>query len=286
MIRTISLVLLLVIGVAGFCQKSNSAKDLYNSAKEDTLRHDNSMAAADFLEAAKSELKEPQPDYGFTSEAYIEAAQACLRAKNYKLANDYYYEALPIARKGSKSSYVFTILKDLGALYDESRTNPIAFNFPKGNKEETVLVYFPIITTPQKGENGKYEIHFAAGSNDGVYEGAEGSISALYNSLVKGRENTNLGRVSVRKVFPNYSIAEAVLTKQDDDFYKVQKEDMVYIPIRFAQVGKKDIFLDVALQNIRFVNNYKEWLAHPRTLMFYNSADLEKDIYAYMKDQI
>jgi CHAT domain-containing protein/tetratricopeptide (TPR) repeat protein len=286
MIRTISLVLLLLISATGYCQKSSSAQALFELGKADTLRHDDEKAAIHFLEAAKTELKESQPDYDFASEAYINAAEVYLASKKYQLANDCYYEALPIARKASKGVYVFTILKDLGTLYEESRINSTAFNFPKGKKEETVQAHFSIITAPQKGENGKYQIRFAAGSNDGVYEGAVGNINALYDPLIKDRQYAYLGSIVVTKVYPNYSIGEAELTRQDDDFYKVKEKDLIYVPIRFAQVGKASLFLDIALLNIRFVDNYKKWLAHPRTLMFYNSPDLEKDVFAYMKNQI
>ena len=60
----------------------------------------------------------------------------------------------------------------------------------------------------------------------------------------------------------------------------------VAVPIRFPKKIQKDIFLEVSLLNIRFVDNSRYWIAHPRTLMYYGSPQMEKDVYAYMKKEV
>ena len=57
-------------------------------------------------------------------------------------------------------------------------------------------------------------------------------------------------------------------------------------PSAFLKKSKKDIFLEVSLLNIKFVDNSRDWIVHPRTLMYYASPQLEKDVYASMKKQV
>src|SRR5438045_9579609 len=120
---------------------------------------------------------------------------------------------------------------------------------------------------PEKNKSVKTLVMFTGGSNDGVYEGAEGTVYGTYSKVMKDRENTKLGKITVKTVYPNFSLGEVELLKTGDPFYAIYINDMAAVPIRFTKKTKKDIFLEVSLLNIKFVDNSRDWIAHPRTMM-------------------
>ena len=76
------------------------------------------------------------------------------------------------------------------------------------------------------------------------------------------------------------------LINPNDTFYNVYPQDMVSVPIRFPRHAFKDIFLEVSLMNIKFVDNSRESLGHPRTLMYYATPQLKKEVYQRMLDAV
>ena len=60
-----SFILLLFCASNSFAQKSAEAKKLFDQAKVDTSAVHDSLGALHFYQAAKEELKTPQPDYDF-----------------------------------------------------------------------------------------------------------------------------------------------------------------------------------------------------------------------------
>ena len=285
--KYILMALLSIACLNGFSQHSKEAKDLSDQAVADTLLKRDSIAAIHFSQAAEEELRSGNPDYDFVTRSFIQAADLnYLKINNFQKAQDFYYKALESSHKSGSSLLTFSILQSLGTLYDASKNSYQVFKFPLSGKLETVEAYFPITKKPTLNAEGKKVIVFSGGSNDGVYEGAEGTISAKYNTDIKNRENVKLGTLKIIKVYPNFSFASVELYKENDPFYSVYLEDMALVPIRFPKKIEKDVFLQVSLQNIRFVDNSKLWIVHPRTLMYYGSPQVEKDVYAYMKDQV
>ncbi|MBA2250260.1 MAG: CHAT domain-containing protein, partial [Chitinophagaceae bacterium] len=283
----LSLFILLFPAITTNAQKSETAKKIYQQAITDTTSKKYASAANNFYQAAKEELKSPSPDYDFAAKRMTEAAEIHLyNDVNFNTAHDYLIEGLGNARKAKDQNLVFTILKEIGSLYDLSSNSDVQFPFPKGNVQETVEAIFSITKEPSKKSAKEYEITFNGGSNDGVYEGAEGYVYGKFKKEFTSRENTKLGKVIISRVYPNYSVATVYLFKTADPFYDVYIDDMAGVPIRFPKKGDKDVFLDVSLLGIHFVDNSRMWLAHPRTLMYYNSPELDKDLYASMKSQV
>ena len=129
-------------------------------------------------------------------------------------------------------------------------------------------------------------VAFSGGSNDGVYEGADGTVYGRYRKEFEYRSNTVLGKIKVKTVYPNFSIGEVDVVKTGVPFYDIYIDDMAAVSIRFPKKTKKDIFLEVSLLNIKFVDNSRQWIAHPRTLMYHASPQLEKDVFASMKTEV
>lgn len=279
--------LLLIFSIQCLSQKSTQAKILYEQAKADTVAKKDSIGAIHFYQSAKEELKAPQADNDFAARTLLSAAQLMFKkVKNLKIAHDYYYEALDVAHKSADKLLVYQVLKQVGALYDASKNTFDVFNFPAADNKETLEAYFSIMLNPDKNKSGKLIIIFSGGSNDGVYEGAEGFVRGLYRKEFKGRDDGTIGKVRVTHVYPNFSAAEVEMVKSESPYYDLYINDMVLMPIRFPKKIKKDVFLEVSFLNIKFVNNSKDLIAHPRTLMYYSSPQLEKDVYASMKNAV
>ena len=279
--------ILLMLSVTGFAQNSQLAKRLYDQGVADTLAERDSIAAIHFSQSATEELKSPKPDYDFATQSMTLAGdRTFVKVKNYQLAEKYYYKALDISHRASTTQLTFNILQTLGTLYSNSKDTYQVFKFPTSAKQETLEAYFPIIIKPEKNKDGNLVIAFSGGSNDGVYEGAEGRMEGKYTEQYKERSNVKLGKLKITKVYPNFSFATIELAKDNDPYYAVYLDDMAAVPIRFPKKIQKDIFLEVSLLNIRFVDNSRYWIAHPRMLMYYGSEQIENDVYAYMKHEV
>ncbi len=280
-------VFFLLITLKGLSQKSPQAKVLYRQAVADTAAVKDSLGAQHFYEAAKEELKLSTPDFDFAARSFLTAAELnFFPLFNYKISERYYYEALSAADKGKDKALVYEALKGLGIVYENSKNTYDVFTFPASEKQETLEAFFSIMLKPKKNEAGKYLIAFSGGSNDGVYAGAEGTVYGKYSANIKGRANTRLGKFKVKTVYPNFSIGEVDAVKEGDPFYQIYVDDMAAVPIRFPRKPKKDVLLEVSLLNIKFIDNEGNWIAHPRTLMYYSSPQLENDVYGSMKSQI
>ena len=212
--------LFLFAALKGLSQKSPQAALLYKQAQADTSASKDSLSALHFYEAAKEELKISQPDYDFTVKSLLAAAKLnYFPLTNYKKAEAYYYAALDPARKATDKTLVYEVLKGLGNTYERSKNTYDVFTFPAVDKQETLEAYFSIMLPPKKNKPGKYAIAFSGGSNDGVYEGATGTVYGKFNKTMKGRTNLKLGKLAILTVYPNFSIGEVELFKEGDSLY-------------------------------------------------------------------
>ena len=268
-----------------FGQKSPAAKNYYQQALADTAARRDSSAAINFFQAASEEIKITAADYSFAGKSFLQAGQYFAYKKNYGKAHQAYYLSVEQYRKAKKPEEIFNVFSFIGTLYDKARYSVEIFDLPKSDKMETILAYRSVWTVKKLKDN-KAEILLDGGSNDGIYEGAEGEVYGKYRSEMKDRSNVLLGSATITKVLPNTSLATVQLINPTDSFYMLYPEDMVSIPIRFPPKNQKDIFLEVALLNIRFVDNERLWLAHPRMLMYYSTPELEKEVYNFMKQEV
>lgn len=279
----LSIIVFLLITGRAFSQKSPQAKILFDQAKADTTARLDSIASIHFYEAAKAELKMDSTDYNFAARMLIYAARRSTLIKDYVRAHDIYNEAIKIGHKAPNKRLVFVALSEVGTVYENAAS--AIFTFPALESSETVEANFSILVKPEKKESGKYVMAFRGGSNDGVYAGAEGKVFAKMRKDFEDRENTRLGTIKIIQVHPGFSLAEVEIFKTGDPFFEIYPDDMVAVPIRIPKKVKKDIFLEVSLLNIHLMDNNKKLIAHPRTLMYYHTPELETDVYAYLKDQ-
>lgn len=268
-----------------FSQVSPAAKNLYQQAIIDTTAHKDSLAAIHFYQAASEEVKVLHPDLSFAGKSYLLAGQYFFYSKDYSKAHGSYYFSLDQYRKAKKPEEIFDVFSHIGTLYDKTRYSNIVYELPESKTMETILAYRPVWTVKNTKDN-LAEVVLDGGSNDGIYEGAEGEVYGKHRSDMKDRANTLLGTATITKVSPNSSVAIVKLANPVDSFHRLYVEDMIYIPIRFPKKIKKDIFLEVSLLNIRFVDNARLWLAHPRMLMYYSTPQLEKEVYDFMKHEV
>ncbi|MBC7849144.1 MAG: tetratricopeptide repeat protein [Chitinophagaceae bacterium] len=279
--RCLCICVLLVSGQASLAQKNPAAKSLSAKAVADSISKKYFESADAFRRAAAEEMKIAAGDAHFAANSYHRAAQLFHAIKSYSNAHDTYYLALEHYRKAKQASVVPVVLKAIASLYDETRTRNVIYQFPPGKIQETITATMSIDSLWLRADK-TYEAIIRGGTNDGVYEGADAEVLGKHRQQGEDRSNRPLGIARITKTYPNYSRAIIQRISSTDTFYNVYREDMVSLPIRFSQIVVKDIFLEVSLMNIRFTDNSREWLAHPRTLMFYPSEQLEKEVYAQM----
>ncbi len=267
-----------------FSQRSQRALELFEQAKKDTAAKLDSIASLHFYNAAVEEKKEAAADANFVARMYLYAARQETDAGRYNKAHDLFIEALQAAHKAPNRKIVFAVLNEIGGLYDKAAST--VFDFPKSNNLETIEAYFPLVLSPEKKTVSKYLVVIRAGSNDGMYNGAEGRVVARDRKPFKDRGSTDLGKLKVIRVEPNISVAEVDLFKTGDPYYDIYAEDLVVVPIRFPKKLQNNLLVQITLLDIYLLNNSKKWLAHPRTLLYYNSPELEQAVFESIKEQM
>jgi len=265
-------------------QKSPLAKSLYEKAVADSARSEYLRSAEGFYAAAVEETKSTGYDAAFSAYCYYRAGFLFEALSKFEQAHKAYHLSLPYFRKAGKELNVQLTLRIIGALYDKSRKKGIVYDFPKGPAQETINATRSIDSLKQLPDK-TYEAVIDGGTNDGIYEGADAEV---YGKHISGLDRSNrlLGSARITEVYPDYSKAVIQLINPADSFYAIYPKDMITVPIRFPKLAFKDVFLEVSLMNIRFVDNSREWIAHPRTMMYYPSQELEKDIYKCMLSAI
>lgn len=272
---------LLILAAGVQAQKNPAAKPLYNKAMADSAAKKYTDAAAVFVAAAKEELKIAGNDPAFAANCYERAAYLYQAMRYYANANDLYYLALEQYRRAGKETDIHRQLKALADLYNSTRKKNVVYQFPVPENEETIIATRSIDTLWKLADNS-YEAFIDGGSNDGLYEGAEAEVYGKHRRAGEDRANRLLGNATILAVYPSYSKVSIRLINPLDTFYQVYSEDMISLPIRFPKQPFKNIFLEVSLMNIRFTDNSRDPLAHTRTLMYYSSAQLEKEVYDKM----
>ena len=209
-----------------------------------------------------------------------------LTMMQFAKAHDTYYLAIEQFRAVNNARKVGEISKVISDLYSKAKDKNVVFNFPKAKKEETIIASRSIESIKKSTHDAAIEATIDGGSNDGVYEGAEAEVYGKHRKDGEDRANRLLGTAKIIEVKPNFSKVQIQLINPKDTFYNVYEEDLVAVPIRFPQNPLKDLFLEVSLMNIKFLDNYGKLLAHPRTLMYYASPQLEKEVYQRMLDAV
>lgn len=278
--RWLSLCMLIVAGMQANAQKSTVAKSLYQKAVADSTAREYLRSAEGFLAAATEEVKAPAYDASFAALCYYRAGFLFDALSYWDRANQAYNLSVPEYRKAGNDFYVNYTLQVIASFYDRSRKKGIVYTFPKGSAQETINATRTIDSLKLLPDKS-YEAIIDGGTNDGIYEGADAEV---YGKHISGynRSNRLLGSAKVIAVYPDYSKAIIHLINPADTFYAIYPKDMITVPIRFPKLAFKDIFLEVSLMNIRFVDNARKLIAHPRTMMYYSSQGLEKDIYKAM----
>lgn len=284
-IRYILLVLLLVSSHTLLAQKSPVALQLLKKAISDSTAKKYGEAATGFANAAVEEAKQAGQDLRFVASCYWRAATLFNATLQFGMAHDAYYKSLAGYQKLKDYENSSQLLSAIAGLYKATSDKKVTYVYPKPKEEETIVAHRSIETL-QKQSDGSFLAIIEGGSNDGLYEGADAEVYGKHRKAGEDRANRLLGTAKVLEVAPNQSKVRINVINPLDSFYSVYNEDMVAVPIRFPKKAIKDVFLEVSLLNIRFLDNYKESLAHPRTLMYYPSSQLEKDVYQRMVDAV
>lgn len=277
--RYLILTLLLFTAYCVQAQTSANAKSLMAAASKDSSAGTFEKAAQNMDAAMVEERKQAKPDFLFLANTSYRASGLWLKAKEYSKAHDDLYLSLSHFRKIANREMIGYILQDLSRLYDATRYKDVVYTFPSVDKEETFNVNLTIETIKTAGTPGVYRASLNAGSNDGVFAGASGNAVGKYIKAGDNRSNRVLGTAVVEQVFPNYAIVRIVLKSATDSAYAIYSNDMVSIPVRGPKIERSDIFSKITLLNIRFLDNNKKPIVHPRTVFRYNSKELETDIY-------
>lgn len=273
--------LLVYAGQELHAQKNPAAKSLLSQAMADSVARKYGEAGDKFVAAGKEELKVTSGDPVFAANCFKRGGILFESYRYYTKANDAYYLAIEQFRKANKEQEVFDLLKTVAKLYNLTAKKNVLYNFPPAASMETITATRSIDSLRPLPEGG-YEAIIDGGINDGLYEGADADVLGKHRRQGEDRANRPLGSARITAVYPNYSKAIITLINPADTFYNVYAGDMVSLPIRFPKLPFKDIFLEVSLLNIRFVDNYKEPFAHTRTLMYHASPRLEQELYDNM----
>lgn len=284
-LRLFSCVILFFIIQSATAQKSPVAKKVYEKALTDSAAKKYIEAADEFFLAGKEELKIGAPDILFIADCFYRAGLYYEAMEQHAKAHEVFYLSMEQYRSIKSQTNVSKLIKAIAELYHETRTKDVVYQFPRAKNEETILAYLSIESITSISGNS-FEALIDGGSNDGVYQGAEAEVYGKYRKKGEDRANRLLGSARISEVYPNYSRAMIQLINPNDTFYNVYPQDMVSVPIRFPKHAFKDIFLEVSLMNIKFVDNSRESLGHPRTLMYYASPQLEKEVYQRMLDAV
>lgn len=278
--RWLLLILVVFAGMRGYAQKSAAAKQLFDKAVADSTAKEYIRSAEGFILAAQEELKLSGYDAAFAGAAFYRAGYLYDALGKFEKAHEAYYACLPQFRKAGKDTNIYLTLKVIATLYEKSRKRNIVYQFPRAKAEETITATRSIDSL-KRLPNKSYEAVIDGGSNDGIYEGADAEV---FGKHITGYDRANrlIGSAKITAVYPDYSKAIIQLINPSDTFYAIYPKDMVAVPIRFPKLAFKDIFLEVSLMNIRFVDNSREMITHPRTMMYYSSQQLEKEIYNRM----
>ncbi|MBL0132572.1 MAG: tetratricopeptide repeat protein [Chitinophagaceae bacterium] len=277
--------LLLFCSHALMAQKSPVALQMAKKAMADSTAKKYGEAATGFANAAIEEAKQATPDAVFIASVYWRAATLFEATLQFATAHDCYYKSLSQYQKLKDYNHASQLLTSIAALYKSTSEKKVTYSYPKPKSEETIVAH-RTIETLQKQADGSFLAIIEGGSNDGLYEGADATVYGKHRKTGEDRANRELGTAKVLEVAPNYSKVRINVINPRDSFFAVYTEDMVAVPIRFPKKEIKDVFLEVSLLNIRFLDNYRESLAHTRTLMYYPSAQLEKDVYQRMLDAV
>ena len=280
--RFLPIILLFLLAENSYSQKSPAAKKLYDKAIADSIAKNYTESADGFLSAAREEIKLANYDAVFAAYNFYRAGYLYDAISLFSQAHEAYYLALDQYRKTQNSVRIYLTLKVIASLYDKTRTKNVIYNFPASKSQETITATRSIDSLIRRPDK-TYEAFIDGGTNDGIYEGADADVLGKHRTEGEDRSNRPLGSAIIIAAYPNYSKAIIKLINPSDSFYNVYPKDMVSVPIRFPKLAFKDIFLEVTLMNIRFTDNYREWIAHPRTLMYYSSAQLEKEVYDRMQ---
>lgn len=283
-----ALLLLIWIVFSGqmvLAQKDPTAKKLMEAAVADSVAKQYELAGEGFLKAARQEMSIKGYDANFAANCFHRGAVIKEAFRKYQDAHENYYNALEQYRKGLNYDGICQMLKSIASLYKETSTKNVVFNFPKSTSMETITANRSITSLAKMSSGEGLVALIDGGSNDGIYEGAEAEVLGRHKSG-QDRSNRLLGYGKVIQVYPNQSRVRINLINPRDSFYTVYTEDMVALPIRFPRLPFKDIFLEVSLLNIKFLDNSREPLAHPRTLMYYAGSQLEAEVYERMLDAV
>ena len=280
--RVLSIVFLFLLAKNTYSQKNPAAKKLFDKAKTDSTAKNYTESADGFLSAAREEIKLTNYDAVFASYCFYRAGYLYEAISLFSQAHDAYYLALDQYRKTKDSVRIYLTLKVIASMYDKTRTKNVIYNFPASKSQETITATRSIDSLVRRPDK-TYEAYIDGGTNDGIYEGADADVLGKHRKEGEDRSNRPLGSAIIIAAYPNYSKAIIKLINPADTFYNVYPLDMVSVPIRFPKLAFKDLFLEVSLMNIRFTDNYREWIAHPRTLMYYSSSQLEKEVYERMQ---
>lgn len=273
--------LLLLAGGELRAQQNPAAKLLYDQAMTDSVSRKWSDAAEKLVAAGLEERKIPVGDPVFAGNCFKRAAVLFESTRYYAKANDAYYLAIDQFRTARKEQTVFELLKAVALLYNTTSKKNVTYNFPPSKSMETITATRSIDSL-RRLPGGGFEAIIDGGINDGLYEGADAEVLGKHRRQGEDRANRVLGSAKITAVYPNYSKAIIQLVNQADTFYNVYPGDMVSLPIRFPKLPFKDVFLEVSLLNIRFVDNYRDPIAHTRTLMYHASPQLEQELYNNM----
>jgi CHAT domain-containing protein/Tfp pilus assembly protein PilF len=283
------LCLMFTLSVAtGFSQTNTLAKALYLEAINDTTASRDSLAAVKFYQSAKEESKVGSADKKFIAHALFTAAKvAHERAKTFKAAHQFYYEALDAARSVKDNNLTGEVYRQLGSLYVGSVTSSDALNFPASKEKETKASHFSVLMTRVSPKNpNEHQVIYGGGFNDGIVQGSEGTIYGTKKTDQPDRNYILLGKIKNTDVRANYTIGIAEFVNPTDSLSRAVIGDVVEVPIRVSKKQKEDLLDYTVTYGIHILDNDLSYIVHPRTLLHNQSPELYPEVYGAILQQI
>lgn len=209
----------------------------------------------------------------YTGECYLKKAQPVL-------AQNYYDEALAIARQNGLEEQKAEAIGALMLLHQEIAKNNWAFRYPAVKETEEDFVYFPLQTANRQKDS--VDIMIPAGRLDGIVDSFQ--TGEVYTHAVKDdtgshRDLSFYGKVRLIKLTDNNCWLRSAYKKG----VNLVSGDLVILKANIPVGWRQAFFSSFLVRGISLVSNYRNPLYAYRYFYYYANPQVESDVLDAMK---
>ena len=277
---TVFLTIILLVSKAG--AQTDSAYVISQSQFAEKIAADGKYDSALLIyNKLNSDLQKSKTIFhGVQSQLLINTGDLYLKKANPEKAQNYYNQALAIAREFDVAVQKTNALSAVMLLHQEIARQNWSFRYPAVKETEEEYVHFTISTASRNKDS--VDIMIIAGKLDGIVDSVQTGeiyIHAVNNDTGSHKDIGFYGKVRLIKLADNNCWLRTAYQKGID----LIPGDLVILKANIPVAWREAFFRSFLMQSISLVSNYRYPLYTYRYFYYYANPRLEADVLDAMK---